>query len=544
MPKALISDRGTHFCNKIMEKTMKRYGVNHRFSTSYHPLTSGQVENTNRALKIILEKTVKDNPAIWSRKLDDALWAFHTAYKKPTGTTPYKLIYGKNCHLPFEIEHRTYRALKNCNPDLIVVGSLEDIPIFQWVSDNEPEAPEEAPQFPKQAPPSPDYMPGPEHPPSPDYVHVPENPPSSDYVPGLEYPEYLVPSDDEVPIEDQPLPADASPTALSPGYVVDSDLKEDPEEDPAEYPGGDDNVDDDDDDEEEEEEEDDEEKVENIALADSTALHTIHPISSAEDTKAFKTDEPAPTPPRSHRLHRARISRARFTTPTGRFEVGESSSAAAARKVGHTLAHRVDYGFINTINARIRAFESRAMAAVGEVNERVTDLATTQRQYTHELQAMKAQIRALQRDVALLQRQRIRDEDRLASHIQHEYDRFRELVRTSEAGPQDGPADAGSSRYQGVANALAEIEANRTSRNGDDNHNLGTGSRRTERAARECTYSEFLKCQPFNFKGTEGVVNLTQWFENMEFVFHISNCTVVCQIKFATCTLLSSALTW
>ncbi|GJR32956.1 reverse transcriptase domain-containing protein [Tanacetum coccineum] len=105
-----------------MEKTMKRYGVNHRFSTSYHPQTSGQVENTNMALKRILEKTVKDNPAIWSRKLDDALWAFRTAYKTPTGTTPYKLIYGKNCHLPFEIEHRAYWALKNCNPDLIAAG--------------------------------------------------------------------------------------------------------------------------------------------------------------------------------------------------------------------------------------------------------------------------------------------------------------------------------------------------------------------------------------------------------------------------------------
>ncbi|GJR75040.1 reverse transcriptase domain-containing protein, partial [Tanacetum coccineum] len=122
MPKALISDRGTHFCNKIIEKTMKRYGVNHRFSTSYHPQTSGQVESTNRALKRILEKTVKDNPAIWSRKLNDALWAFRTAYKTPTDTTPYKLIYGKNCHLPFEIEHRAYWALKNYNPDLIAAG--------------------------------------------------------------------------------------------------------------------------------------------------------------------------------------------------------------------------------------------------------------------------------------------------------------------------------------------------------------------------------------------------------------------------------------
>nr|GEV15657.1 reverse transcriptase domain-containing protein [Tanacetum cinerariifolium] len=122
MPKALISDRGTHFCNKIMEKTMKGYGVNHRFSTSYHPQTSGQVENTNKALKRILEKTVKDNPVIWSRKLDDALWAFCTAFKTPTGTTSYKLIYGKNCHMSFEIKHRAYWALKNCNPDLIATG--------------------------------------------------------------------------------------------------------------------------------------------------------------------------------------------------------------------------------------------------------------------------------------------------------------------------------------------------------------------------------------------------------------------------------------
>ncbi|GJU62196.1 hypothetical protein Tco_1244031 [Tanacetum coccineum] len=79
--------------------------------------------------------------------------------------------------------------------------------------------------------------------------------------------------------------------------------------------------------------------------------------------------------------------------------------------------------------------------------------------------------------------------------------------------------------------------------NDDDSYNSGSG-RRTERAARECTYSYFLKCQPLNFKGTEGVVGLTQWFEKMESVFHISNCTVTCQIKFLTCTLQRNALTW
>ncbi|GKC92564.1 reverse transcriptase domain-containing protein [Tanacetum coccineum] len=101
---------------------MKRYGVNHRFSTSYHPQTSGQVKNTNIAPKRILEKTIKDNSTIWTRKLDDALWDFRTAYITPTGTTPYKLIYGKNYHLPFEIKYCAYWALKNCNPDLIAAG--------------------------------------------------------------------------------------------------------------------------------------------------------------------------------------------------------------------------------------------------------------------------------------------------------------------------------------------------------------------------------------------------------------------------------------
>ncbi|GJW62767.1 hypothetical protein Tco_0112102 [Tanacetum coccineum] len=71
-----------------------------------------------------------------------------------------------------------------------------------------------------------------------------------------------------------------------------------------------------------------------------------------------------------------------------------------------------------------------------------------------------------------------------------------------------------------------------------------SGVRRTERTARECTYTDFLKCQPLNFKGTEGVVGLSQWFKRMESVFHISNCTVENQVKFATCTLHSIALTW
>ncbi|GKA48760.1 reverse transcriptase domain-containing protein [Tanacetum coccineum] len=88
---------------------------------------------------------------------------------------------------------------------------------------------------------------------------------------------------------------------------------------------------------------------------------------------------------------------------------------------------------------------------------------------------------------------------------------------------------------------MAARDANR---NGDDSHTSGTGVRRTERVARECTYQDFMKCQPLYFKGTEGVVELTQWFERIETVFRISHCYVDNQIKFSTCTLLAGALTW
>ncbi|GKC35142.1 hypothetical protein Tco_1047526 [Tanacetum coccineum] len=96
---------------------------------------------------------------------------------------------------------------------------------------------------------------------------------------------------------------------------------------------------------------------------------------------------------------------------------------------------------------------------------------------------------------------------------------------------------------QGVAAALAARDANRST-NGEDSHNSGTGVRRTERVARECTYQDFMKCEPLYFKGTEGVVELTKWYERMETVFRISNCSMENQTKFSTCTLLASALTW
>nr|GFA33443.1 reverse transcriptase domain-containing protein [Tanacetum cinerariifolium] len=105
---AIISDRGTHFCNDQFTKVMLKYGVTHRLATAYHPQTSGQVEVSNRGLKRILERIVGENRASWSDKLDDALWAFRTAFKTPIGCTSYKLVYGKACRILIQLEHKAY----------------------------------------------------------------------------------------------------------------------------------------------------------------------------------------------------------------------------------------------------------------------------------------------------------------------------------------------------------------------------------------------------------------------------------------------------
>nr|GEZ19261.1 reverse transcriptase [Tanacetum cinerariifolium] len=117
-PRAIISDRGTHFCNDQFAKVMLKYEVTHPIFTAYHPQTSGQVEVLNRGLKRILSRTIGENRASWFDKLNDALWAFRTAFKTSIGCTLYKLVYEKACHLPIELEHKAYWALKHCNFDL------------------------------------------------------------------------------------------------------------------------------------------------------------------------------------------------------------------------------------------------------------------------------------------------------------------------------------------------------------------------------------------------------------------------------------------
>nr|GEV51795.1 hypothetical protein [Tanacetum cinerariifolium] len=331
---------------------------------------------------------------------------------------------------------------------------------------------------------------------------------------------------------DHPLPDDASPTSLSPGYIADSDPEEDPEEDPADYlaDGGDDiddeSSDDDDDDVEKDEEE------EHLALADSFVVPTVDHVPLAEDTEAFKIDESAPTlvpspgrrtarmsirpqtsvsasveaplgykaagirlraasPPTHHpsdipspplllpyTTHRDDLpeadmplwKRARFTALTGRFEVGENSLAAAARQTSQTLDHRVDYGFVNTVDASIRASES-------DDHHRGGQREGLKFYYWRERE------------------EKIPPKKRIA-------------IKATTTPMTDAQIKALIA--QGVANALAERDADR-SRNGDDSHDSGSDEKRRMLVARECTYSDFLKCQRLNLKGTEGVMFLEEY---------------------------------
>nr|GEZ08369.1 hypothetical protein [Tanacetum cinerariifolium] len=126
--------------------------------------------------------------------------------------------------------------------------------------------------------------------------------------------------------------------------------------------------------------------------------------------------------------------------------------------------------------------------------------------------------------------------------------------RTTRLNPGTTPVTTPSTTTTSVTNAQlqaminegvnAALAAHDATRNGDDSHTSGTGTKRPVQAARECSYFEFLKYKPLDFKGTKGVIELTRWFEKIESVFSISNCTTSNQVKFTTCTLQDDDLTW
>nr|GEZ94725.1 hypothetical protein [Tanacetum cinerariifolium] len=357
-----------------------------------------------------------------------------------------------------------------------------------------------------EAPPSPDYIPGPEAPPSPDYIPGPEAPPSPDYIPGPEYPEYLPPADDVLPAEEQPLPAVVSPTAELPGYIMESEPEMEPEEedgdnekseeDSIEYPtsGRDDDADDDGDDlsEDDADDEDDEEESSDISPT-SYPLPPFFmplPIFTPLHTSSFPLPSSLPSTSGSESIPEADIplqKRARFTTPTGRYEVGESSVAATARQIRPALAiadrRRDDDRLIGRLRREAKMEPKRTTRSTQVPPVTPTSTATTTTVTEAQLQA---------------------------------------LIN------------------QGVVDAMAEAEASRV-RNGYSSNGSGP---RLAQTIRKCTYPNFLKCQPLNFKGTERVIGLTRWFEKIESVFNISICIAAFQVKYAVYTLQGVALTW
>ncbi|GKC73549.1 putative reverse transcriptase domain-containing protein [Tanacetum coccineum] len=251
------------------------------------------------------------------------------------------------------------------------------------------------------------------------------------------------------------------------------------------------------------------------------------------------------------------------------YEIRESSSVAATRLIG---GHRADYGFVGTMDTEIRrlsqghagylcyqeALVSReAWGRSIEVSYMTRSEIMALRSLVMGQQAVISQLQAADRksQVVTLEIAYRAELPKPVKYYRSFVQKMAPKRKTTRLNPDATPTPVTDTHTttsvtnaqiqaminEGVTAALAARDA---TRNGDDSHTSGTGARRPVQVARECTYPDFLKCQPLNFKGTEGVVGLTQWFEKMESVYSISNCTVACQVKFATCTLQGNALTW
>ncbi|GKE55461.1 hypothetical protein Tco_1494646 [Tanacetum coccineum] len=247
---------------------------------------------------------------------------------------------------------------------------------------------------------------------------------------------------------------------------------------------------------------------------------------------------------------------------------------------------RADYGFVGTIDAEIRCDPDREIGYrindvwedpykiaeeipandVVELGQRMTNFVTTVRQDTNEIHGrlddaqddrslISSQLNLLRRDRRSNARMaRLMESDARASReawvqSMDASDTTRSKVSARQTTvlahqTEIGDLQATDRRRQTqIVEALTLMRTLQTHMAALPNRSC-TGVRRQAPLARECTYQDFMKCKPLYFKGTEGVIELTQWFERMETIFHISNCSVENQIKFSTFTLLGSALTW
>nr|GEV54947.1 DNA-directed DNA polymerase [Tanacetum cinerariifolium] len=396
-----------------------------------------------------------------------------------------------------------------------------------------------------------DYMPG---------LEEPEQAPlSSDYIPGPEYPEYLALFDEEVPVEDQPYVVADSPIALSSSYIAESDPKEDLEDEsedgPTNYSADKGDGDDDDDDDSSDDDEEKEEHWLQPTLG-GPSLYLPPPVPTSLPLPLPSPSPPPPPllvslfipPPVDRREDIPEVElpprkRLCLTAPTLKYEV-EESSTAIARPTG---GHGVDYGFIDTLNAETRRRRSEevfygirdvwvdsteAVEEVGPmtlegVNARVTELAKVHEEETQDIYAMETVL--LMEQEALVFREA-----------------WAQAAATVTAVAPMTVVAVEKLIEARVSAALANHETLRNSINGhgDGSHNSYIGIRGTMRTPHEYTYKDFLNCQPLTFKVTKGVVVLSQWFDKMESMFHISNCVVENQVKFATFTFLGYALTW
>nr|GEU53801.1 reverse transcriptase domain-containing protein [Tanacetum cinerariifolium] len=334
-----------------------------------------------------------------------------------------------------------------------------------------------------------------------------------------------------VPLEDQPLHVDASPTAASPGYVADSDSDEDPEEDlednyvdyPADEGDGDDEPSDDDDTDDEDEEpfedeEDDEEEEEHLAPADSSVIPIVDPILPAGDTKALEADEAAPTPRSPHtiiQLSQTRLRRVRKTVrleppiptdtgaPLGYREAGIRMRALLLSTSRKTDIPEADVppqkrACLTTLAPGFEVEESSTAGDARQLGPTESDLRRGKEAYDDQA-LLRARVNTLFRDRP--------DHHRTSMLLDKETTTLGriEILEAKDPESQEGPAEASSSSERDVD----------MSRNCDNNNDSGTVERRQVTTQRECTYTDFL-----------------------------NDCTVTCQVKFASCTLQGSALTW